>query len=70
MQRRDFLDKEGIDSILVFIDSLSKAPISIPCKKTMDAEELAKTYLIHCFREIGFLDSITLDRDPRIISDF
>lgn len=64
------MDKEGHNNLVVFMDTLSKAAISIPCKKTITAEVLARLYTNHCLRIMGFPDTITSDRDPRLVSDF
>ena len=41
------------DSILVIIDRFSKIARYIPVKKTIDAAELADTFMYHVFKDFG-----------------
>ena len=63
-------DKHGYDNVLVFIDRFSKQAISIPCRKTSDARDLAKLYLYHVYRYFGAPLTITSDRGPQFVSRF
>ncbi|OBT70856.1 hypothetical protein VF21_10642, partial [Pseudogymnoascus sp. 05NY08] len=38
-------DKHGYDSILVFMDRLSKTSVTIPCYKTTDARQMAQLFI-------------------------
>jgi transposase InsO family protein len=63
-------DKHGFDNVLVFIDRFSKQAVSIPCRKTSDARDLAKLYMYHVYRYFGPPLSITSDRGPQFVSRF
>ena len=38
------LDKKGFNTVLVIVDRLTKQAISIPCFKTITAEDLAQLF--------------------------
>jgi predicted aspartyl protease/transposase InsO family protein len=63
-------DKHGYDSILVFIDRLSKTSVSIPCHKDIDAKGLARLFIEWIYRFGHCPESITSDRGPQFISAF
>lgn len=63
-------DKHEFDNVLVFIDRFSKQAVSIPCRKTSDARDLAKLYIYHVYRYFGPPLTITSDRGPQFISRF
>jgi hypothetical protein len=42
-------DKAGYDNVFVVIDRLSKQAVSIPCYKTITAEEMAWLYITHIY---------------------
>jgi len=63
-------DKDGFDNICVFVDRLSKAAVSIPCKKTITAKEMAELYYVYVYRYYDLPDSIVSDRGPQFVSDF
>jgi RNase H-like domain found in reverse transcriptase/Reverse transcriptase (RNA-dependent DNA polymerase)/Integrase zinc binding domain/Integrase core domain/Chromo (CHRromatin Organisation MOdifier) domain len=63
-------DKHGYNAVLVFVDRLSKRPISIPCKKETDARATARLFLTHIYCVHGAPDTIVSDRGPQFISDF
>lgn len=64
------VDEEGFDAALVFMDRLGKRPISIPCKRTCTARELANLFIIYIYRYYGAPDSMVSDRGPQFVSDF
>jgi hypothetical protein len=70
----DFKDfptaQNGMDAVVVFIDRLSKRPISIPCYQTCTAKDLATLYCVHVLRYFGPPDTIVSDRGPQFISAF
>ena len=39
------VDKEGYNAILVFVDRLSKRPISVPCKDTYTTKQMAQLFI-------------------------
>ena len=43
-------DKAGFDAVYVVIDRLSKQAISMPCYKTVTAEDMAQLYITHVYR--------------------
>ena len=59
-----------MDAVVVFIDRLSKRPISIPCYQTCTAKDLATLYCVHVLRYFGPPDTIVSDRGPQFISAF
>jgi len=63
-------DREGYDSILVVIDRLSKASVSIPCHKTIDSRGLAQLFIQWIYRFGHTPETIISDRGPQFISSF
>lgn len=63
-------DDEGFNMVAIFIDRLSKKAVTIPCKKTVTAKDLAEMYFVHCFRHLGVPESIVSDRGPQFVSEF
>jgi len=63
-------DKAGYDNVFVVIDRLSKQAVSIPCHKTITAEEMAWLYIVFIYRYFGPLVSIISDRGPQFVSKF
>jgi transposase InsO family protein len=63
-------DKHGFDNICVVVDRLSKQSISIPCYKTVTAEQLAQLFIQYIYRYYGPPDSIVSDRGPQFVSTF
>lgn len=63
-------DQYGYDNVLVFIDRLSKQAISIPCKKTVTATDLASLYIYHIYRYYGPPQTIVSDRGSQFMSEF
>lgn len=62
--------KKGFDSVVVFVDRLSKMVHIEPCTKTVGAEGLAEIYENRIFRYHGFPQDIVSDRDVRFASHF
>lgn len=62
--------KAGNDAILVFVDRLGKRPISIPCKKTATARDLARMFIKYIYRYYGAPETIVSDRGPQFVSNF
>jgi hypothetical protein len=60
----------GYDSVVVFVDKLTKMTHIAPCNKAISAEEFAQVYLTHVVRLHGFQQFIISDRDPRWTGDF
>jgi hypothetical protein len=63
-------DKNGYDNILVFMDRLSKASVSIPCHKTTNAAGMAQLFTQWIYRFGHTPESIVSDRGPQFISTF
>ena len=63
-------DREGMNMVYVFVDRLSKHPISIPCNKLVDTRTLAQLYLIHVHKYYSPATTIVLDRGPQFVSAF
>jgi hypothetical protein len=60
----------GHDSIVVFVDRLTKAMVLAPCCKTITAPQMAQLFIDTVFRRFGFPANIVSDRDPRFTSKF
>jgi transposase InsO family protein len=56
--------------VAIFVDRLSKRPITIPVQDTITAKELAPLFLEHVVRHIGLPDTIVSDRGPQFVLDF
>ena len=59
------LTKTGHDSILVFVDSLSKMAHFVPAKKTSTAADTVDVLADRLIRYHGLPEALILDRDPR-----
>ena len=55
--------------VVVFVDRLSKHPITIPVRDTITARELVPLFLSHMVRQVGISNTIISDRDLQFISD-
>ena len=62
--------KEGYDMVFVVIDRFSKQAVSLPCYKTVTAEDIARLYIDAIYRHKGPPDSIVSDRGPQFVSYF
>ena len=60
---------QGNDTILTFIDRLTKQAHFIPTKVTIDAQGAANLYIQHVYRLHGLSKSIVSDRDPRFTAE-
>ena len=60
----------GMDSILVFVDRMTKMSHFIPCSKTLNALEFAKLFVSHIVRLHGLPDTIVSDRGSIFTSHF
>ncbi len=63
-------DRHGFDCILVFIDRLSKASVTIPCHKTIDARGMATLFIQWIYRFGHTPETIISDRGAQFISSF
>ena len=66
----DLPASKGYDSILVFVDRLTKMSHLVPCMKTTSAPEFARLFLNHVVRLHGIPDSIVSDRGSIFTSQF
>ena len=56
--------------VAIFINRLSKRPITIPVRDIVMAKELAPLFLTYIVRQVGIPETIVSDRGPQFISDF
>jgi hypothetical protein len=61
---------KAYDAILVVVDRYTKVVKYIPCRKTIDAPELAKVFIKHWFKDQGLPESIVSDRGSVFTSKF
>jgi transposase InsO family protein len=62
--------KNGYDSLVVFVDRLTKRIHLAPTNETITSEGLAKIFFDTVFRHHGLPQSIVSDRDPRFTGNF
>ena len=55
-------DKHEFDEVCVFVDRLTKRPVSVPCHKDIDAKGTVRLFVNHVFRWTGLPDSVVSDR--------
>uniref|UniRef100_A0A0W0GEJ2 Putative pro-pol protein n=1 Tax=Moniliophthora roreri TaxID=221103 RepID=A0A0W0GEJ2_MONRR len=66
----DLPEVDQCNSILVVVDhAATKGVIFIPCKKKLDAAEMAKLLFQHVYKRFRLLDKIISDRDPRFAAE-
>ena len=61
---------EGFDAVVVFCCRLSKMVHFVPCRKSIDAPQLARLFVDHVFKLHGLPANLVSDRDPRYTSHF
>lgn len=62
--------RSGNDTIVVFVDKLTKMVHYVACKTAVSAPELATLFLREVVRLHGVPESILSDRDPRFTANF
>jgi transposase InsO family protein len=62
--------KSGHNMVAIFVDRLSKRPITIPVRDTITAKQLVPLFLLHVVRQVGIPETIVSDRGPQFVSDF
>ncbi|KAJ5099347.1 Retrovirus polyprotein [Penicillium argentinense] len=63
-------DRHGFDNVCVFVDLLTKRPISVPCHKETDAKATARLFIDNVYRWVGLPESIVSDRGGQFVSEF
>ena len=70
----DFIEKlppsSGFDTILVIVDRLTKQSIFIPTVDTINAQLLAKLFVLHVFSKHRVLSHVTSDWGTEFVSSF
>ena len=56
--------------VVIFVDRLSKHPITILVRDTITTKELVLLFLEHVIRYIGVPEMIVSNRSPQFVSDF
>ena len=64
------LNKNGNDSVLVFVDKLSKYVVLVPTSSSLTAEECSRLFIKHIFQEKGLPKRLVSDRDKLFTSKF
>jgi hypothetical protein len=62
--------KQGFDSIVVFVDRLSKMDHMAPCTKQVSAIGLVRLFENHVWKLHGLPDNFVSDRDVRFQAEF
>jgi hypothetical protein len=62
--------KSGHNIITIFIDCLSKYPITIPVRDIIIAKQLVPLFLLYIVYQVGIPETIILDRGLQFVSDF
>jgi hypothetical protein len=62
--------EDGYDSVTVFVDRLSKMVRLAPCRKNIDAPEVAQLFVEHVFRSHGVPSQFVSDRGAQFTSKF
>ena len=60
----------GFDTIIVWVDRLTKHVVAVPCKLTIDAPGFAQLMIEHIVAKFGLPLSFVSDRDVRFTSSF
>ncbi len=55
-------DDEGYNIITVFINRFSKKAVTILCRKTAIAKDLAEIYVVYYYYYLGLPNSVVSDR--------
>ncbi|GAX76408.1 hypothetical protein CEUSTIGMA_g3853.t1 [Chlamydomonas eustigma] len=63
-------DTLSYDSIVTFVDMLTKQAIFVRANKSITSQQLAHVFIAHVFSKHGLPSVIVSDRDPRITSEF
>ena len=62
---QDLLEPEGMTTITVFVNWLTKVVHFVPCRKDITAQQYARLLSDHVFKLHGLPKVIVSDRDPR-----
>ena len=69
-EAEDPVNRQRCDIIMTIVDGLTKYAKFIPCKTTMDAEQLACIVAKEVFADHGIPEKIISDRDKLFVSKF
>ena len=56
--------------VVIFVDRLSKCPITIPVRDTITTKELVPLFLEHVIQHVEVPETIVSDRGPQFVLDF
>ena len=63
-------DHNGYDIVMIIVDHFGKRPISLPCKKNIDAKGVARLYINYPYQIYRPPQTIVLDHGPQFILAF
>jgi hypothetical protein len=63
-------DRKGYDCVFVVVDRFSKRTFTLPCKRTIDAPEVAELYYTYIWRIYGAPETIVSDQGGQFVSAF
>ena len=63
-------DRNGYDSVVIFVDRFGKRTITVPCHKAISATDTAKLYIRYVYPYFGPPLTIVSDRGPQFVSVF
>ena len=61
---------EGMTTIAIFVDRLTKIVHFVPYKKDIIVQQYARLFIDHVFKLHGLPEVIISDHDPRFLSKF
>jgi hypothetical protein len=60
----------GYDSVLVFVDRLTKYALFVPTVETLTAKQFAELFMMHVVARFGLPDTVVSDRGPQFNNEY